>query len=106
MNLKVHKSLIDKYNPLFLFYYLFVVGQFCRDNANSTCFQYVDMAAMKRYPIPMPDIEDQAKIVALIEKSTEAINKSIETAVRRLALLQERKQIIINEVVTGKKKVI
>lgn len=54
----------------------------------------------------MPDIEDQAKIVALIEKSTEAINKSIETAVRRLALLQERKQIIINEVVTGKKKVI
>ncbi len=106
MNLKVHKSLIDKYNPLFLFYYLFVVGQFCRDNANSTCFQYVDMAAMKRYPIPMPDIEEQAKIVALIEKSTEAINKSIETAVRRLALLQERKQIIINEVVTGKKKVI
>ena len=106
MNLKVHKSLISRFNPLFLFYYFFVIGQFCRDNANSTCFQYVDMAALKRYPIPIPRKEEQDEIVEYIETNTSALNNAIKAANKRLDLLQERKQIIINEVVTGKKKVI
>lgn len=106
MNLKVHKSLISRFNPLFLFYYFFVIGQFCRDNANSTCFQYVDMAALKRYPIPIPRKEEQDEIVEYIETNTSALNNAIKAANKRLELLQERKQIIINEVVTGKKKVI
>ena len=38
MNFKVHKSLINELSPKFIFYYFYVIGKFCRDNANSTCF--------------------------------------------------------------------
>ena len=106
MNFKVHKSLINELSPKFIFYYFYVIGKFCRDNANSTCFQYVDMAALKRYPIPVPSIAEQQDIVTYIEQATSAIDSSLSATEHRLNLLQERKQIIINEVVTGKKKVI
>ena len=106
MNFKVHKSLINELSPKFIFYYFYVIGKFCRDNANSTCFQYVDMAALKRYPIPIPSIAEQQDIVTYIEQATSAIDSSLSATEHRLNLLQERKQIIINEVVTGKKKVI
>ena len=106
MNFKVDKSLMNELSPKFIFYYFYVIGKFCRDNANSTCFQYVDMAALKRYPIPVPSIAEQQDIVTYIEQATSAIDSSLSATEHRLNLLQERKQIIINEVVTGKKKVI
>lgn len=53
----------------------------------------------------VPPLEEQKSIVLQIQKQIIAIEKSIENAEKLIALLQERKQIIINEVVTGKVKV-
>lgn len=53
----------------------------------------------------VPPLEEQKCIVLQIQKQIIAIEKSIENAEKLIALLQERKQIIINEVVTGKEKV-
>lgn len=53
----------------------------------------------------VPPLEEQKCIVLQIQKQIIAIEKSIENAEKLIALLQERKQIIINEVVTGKVKV-
>lgn len=54
----------------------------------------------------VPPLEEQKCIVLQIQKQIIAIEKSIENAEKLIALLQERKQIIINEVVTGKVKVL
>ena len=48
MNLKIRKSLSARINPMFMFYYMYVIGDFCRNNANSTCFQYVDMSGLQK----------------------------------------------------------
>lgn len=53
-----------------------------------------------------PTIEEQQQIVHTIDKEHEALDIAINYAEQQIALLQERKQIIINEVVTGKIKVI
>lgn len=53
----------------------------------------------------VPPLEEQKSIVLQIQKQIIAIEKSIENAEKLISLLQERKQIIINEVVTGKVKV-
>lgn len=53
----------------------------------------------------VPPLEEQKCIVLQIQKQIIAIEKSIENAEKLIALLQERKQIIINEVITGKVKV-
>lgn len=105
-NLKIRKSLEHRLSPMFIFYYLYVVGDFCRNNANSTCFQYVDMEGLKKLPVPIPTITEQDTIVKQLERDTKNLTTAIANCERMIALLTERKQIIINEVVTGKKKVI
>lgn len=55
--------------------------------------------------IAVPPIGEQRKIVKHIEKKCAPIDNAISGAVKQIFLLQERKQIIINDVVTGKVKV-
>ncbi len=55
--------------------------------------------------IPVPPLSEQIEIVSFIEKQTSRIDKSIAKAEREITLLQELKQSIITEVVTGKRKV-
>lgn len=55
---------------------------------------------------PIPSIEEQTEIVQFIETETERIDAQISKANRRIELLNELKQSIITEAVTGKIKVI
>ncbi len=54
----------------------------------------------------LPPFEEQDRICCTIDEKTTKIKKAIENALKQISLLQERKQIIINDVVTGKVKVI
>ena len=58
------------------------------------------------YVFPYPTVNVQDDIVAFIENNTTPICEAIKVFERQIALLQERKQIIINDVVTGKVKVL
>ena len=104
-NFKICKSLSSLYSPMFLYYYFFVIGDFCRHNENSTCFQYVDMDALKNFPILQPSMKIQNEIVSFLDKNLERLEVTLKQTEKRISLLRERKQIIINEVVTGKVKV-
>lgn len=55
--------------------------------------------------IIVPPREEQKNIVEHIDRMIKPIANAIENANKQIALLQERKQIIINDVVTGKVKV-
>ena len=52
------------------------------------------------------DVEEQKAIAQKLDLICGKINASIEKCNRQISLLQERKQIIINEVVTGKVRVV
>lgn len=54
---------------------------------------------------PIPPLAEQEAIVKRLDKETEKIDKAIEVKRRQIALLRERREIIIDEVVTGKVKV-
>ena len=57
------------------------------------------------YVFPFPTEDEQYAIVEYVESKSAPINSAIKAAEKQISLLQERKQIIINEVVTGKVKV-
>lgn len=60
---------------------------------------------LKSSTLLIPSESEQKEIVKVLDLKTAAIEKSIENISRQISLLLERKQIIINEVVTGKVKV-
>ncbi len=53
-----------------------------------------------------PSYEEQCKISGFLDSISNSIQDGIEDCNRMITLLQERKQIIINDVVTGKVKVV
>jgi type I restriction enzyme S subunit len=55
---------------------------------------------------PVPPIEEQKNIEKYLKEKLGIIDTAIEAANKQISLLQERKQIIINDVVTGKVKVL
>ncbi len=60
---------------------------------------------IKQTWLAFPSIEEQEKIVSYIQEKCNDIENASYRCQRQITLLQERKQIIINEVVTGKVKV-
>ncbi len=94
-------------NGLFLFYYLksFVFLEDITQNINSNTQGNVGIESLCSSIIILPPLLEQQEIVAYIDKNNSRLDNSIAKAERQISLLQELKQSIITEVVTGKRKV-
>lgn len=67
-NLKVRKSLSNLLETKFVFYYMFIVDEFCKNNTNVSGFASVDMGKLKRMPFPIPPLEVQEEIVRILDR--------------------------------------
>lgn len=65
----------------------------------------ISQEKINNYIFPFPPKTEQQAIVAYLDKEMQRFDSAISNSQRQITLLQERKQIIINEVVTGKVKV-
>ena len=65
----------------------------------------ISQSKIMNYIFPCPPREEQEKIVQFIDETIAPIDDVIKAIEKQISLLQERKRIIINEVVTGKVKV-
>lgn len=69
-NLTIRKSLVEQILVKYLFYYLFVVGEWCKNNTNISGFASVDMSKFKKLEIPLPPLEVQNEIVRILDTFT------------------------------------
>ena len=70
-NLSLKPEFTDKFNIYFLYYYCFNLSEWCKKNTTTSSFASVDMNGFKRFPIPIPPLETQQKIVKILDKFTE-----------------------------------
>lgn len=73
--------------------------------ANTVTLPIINQERTGSLRIPVPSVKEQQTIVAYIESETAKIDRQVAKANRQISLLQELKQSIITEVVTGKRKV-
>ena len=97
-------DITEKVNHLFLLYTMQAANLNSLNSSNAQ--PLITGTKVKNVVIPFPDIEEQTRITIFIKKQCENIDEAIVNYQQQISLLQERKQIIINEVVTGKVKVI
>ncbi len=62
--------------------------------------------SIKNIGVPMPELVEQKHIVEYLDKKSHSIDQVVSLQKKLIELLRERKNIIINETVTGKVKVI
>ena len=98
---------IEMIKAKLLYYYMqnlfkYVIEQL---SAKSTV-DSVRLNMIQDFVVCIPSIKEQIEMVNFIDKEIANIEKAIQISLKQISLLQERKQIIINDVVTGKVKVI
>lgn len=84
-NLSLKKEYTNKFIIKFLFYYGFVLDEWCKNNITVGNFAGVDMIGFKKFLIPIPSLEEQERIVSILDKFdalttslTEGLPKEIE----------------------------
>ncbi len=73
--------------------------------ATATALPSMTQTDLNNNPICLPPVEEQEEIVNYLDKKCASIDSSISKAQHQVELLQEYKQSLITEVVTGKRKV-
>ena len=102
-NLQVRKSLSDKIVVKFLYYYMFIVGEWCKNNTNVSGFASVDMSKFKKLLIPIPSISEQQRIVAILDKFDTLVNDLSQGLPAEIAAVQEQYEYYRNKLLTFKR---
>lgn len=55
-------------NIKYLFYYFYIIDEWCKQNLNEGNFASVDMGKFVKYEIPVPPIEEQERIVSILDR--------------------------------------
>ena len=55
----------------FMFYYGYVLGEWCRNNTNAASFASVDMKKFRKFKVPVPPLAIQEEIVKILDTFAE-----------------------------------
>lgn len=94
-NLSIRKSLSSSVEPKYLFYYMFLVDEWCKNHVNVSGFASVDMPGLKKLQIPLPPLPIQEEIVRILDTFTEAqANLEQELELRKKQYEYYRNQLL------------
>ena len=86
-------------------YYLFTAANFNQYASQTAAQPGIAAGQILNVKIPLPPLPEQEEIVKRLDAETGKIDRAIEVKRRQIELLRERRQIVIDEAVTGKVKV-
>ena len=97
-----YKECMDK---MYVYYMLKAITNFKLGDIHGSTMVHITMESMNNSIIPIPSFDEQKNIASYLNKKCASIDSSISKALHQVELLQEYKQSLITEVVTGKRKV-
>ena len=74
VSLSIKDDYKSKLKVKFLFYYFYLLDQWCIKNVTTSSFSSVDMNGFKKFPIPIPPLSEQERIVAILDKFDALVN--------------------------------
>ena len=90
----------------YLLYYLFSNYQNIRNLGGGDKRDGINLEMIGNISLLIPSLEEQELIAAYLDKKTEQIDRIIKAKQELVELYEEEKQVIINELVTGKKIIV
>ena len=95
----------DRLDYKFATYCLLMEQRIIRETTNFVTLPILNQSSTGLINIVVPPKSEQQQIVTYLDSEMQRFDTAITNCQRQITLLQERKQIIINEVVTGKVRV-
>lgn len=89
-NFSIRKSLADSLIPKFIYYYFFVIDEWCKQNVNVSSFPSVDIERLKSVLFPIPPLHVQQRIVSVLDKFHTLTTSISEGLPRELELRKQQ----------------
>lgn len=103
-NLSIRKSLVNELDMKFFFYYMFIIDAWCKSNTNTSGFESVDMVKFKKLQIPIPPMEEQHRIVAILDKFEALVNDISQGLPAEIAARRQQYEYYRDKLLTFKRK--
>ena len=89
-NFEIKEEFRELLIPKFAFYYFFIINEWCKANARQNSLPSVDLQKLRKEPFPLPPLEEQRRIVDILDRFDTLTNSISEELPREIAL--RRKQ--------------
>ena len=103
-NLKIRKSLTSSLSVDFVFYYMFVVDEFCKKHTNKSGFESVDMRELNKMPFPIPPLSVQRRIVSILDRFESLVNDITTGLPAEIAARHQQYEYYRDQLLTFKRK--
>ena len=106
-NLTVKENYAEKADVKYLYYYGFLLAEWCKNNTTKSSFSSVDMNGFRKFkvPIPCPDnleksLKEQARIVSILDKF-DALTTSLNEGLPREIELRQKQYAYYRDLLLG-----
>lgn len=99
-NFRVSKSLSDALLPKFIYYYFFIVDEWCKQNVNVSSFPSVEIERLKKQLFPIPPLSEQERIVSILDKFDSLTNSISEGLPKEIELRRKQYEYYRNELLS------
>ncbi|MCQ2607019.1 MAG: restriction endonuclease subunit S [Bacteroidales bacterium] len=99
-NLKIRKSLSNTLDMKFFFHYMFIVDEWCKNNTNVSGFASVDMSKFKNLLIPIPPMDEQQRIVSILDRFETLVNDLSQGLPAEIEAVQEQYEYYRNKLLS------
>ena len=99
-NFKIRKSLSNRLLVKFVYYYMFIIGEWCKRNTNVSGFASVDMTKLKNLSVPIPPITEQERIVSILDKFESLVGDLVQGLPAEIAAVQEQYEYYRNKLLS------
>jgi type I restriction enzyme S subunit len=82
-NLSLKENYSQSVDMKYVYYYMFIVDEWCKQHVNQGGFASVDMTGLYNLSIPIPSLEEQTRIVGILDTFTSAIDNLKEQIAQR-----------------------
>ena len=82
----------------FIFFYLYVLGNWCRQNVNVGTFAQVRMGLFRQFPFPIPPLPEQQKIANFLNNAFNNVALLADNATTRLNTVKHLKTALLAKV--------
>ena len=80
----------DKLNMRFVFYYCFLLNEWCKKNITTSSFASVDMNGFRKFEFPVPPLAEQERIVGILDKFDTLVNSISEGLPKEIAMRKQQ----------------
>ena len=95
-NFYPNTKFVDKVDMKYVYYYMFIVDEWCKQHVNQGGFASVDMTGLYNLPIPLPSLYEQQRIVSILD----TFEASIANLEAQLELRQKQYEYYRNQLLT------